>query len=82
MAVLLVVGFYLLLKEKIRDIKNEAAGRRKRSAHGWVQNEGVAPITSYVNVQHKDKSIKWKVKACDLDWSLSADNPIIEYMKK
>lgn len=81
-AILLVIGFYLLLREQIDDIKKEAAGRKKGIALIWARNEGIAPSASYVNVQYNDKSIKWKVKACDLDWSLSADNPIVEYMRK
>lgn len=42
-AILLVIGFYLLLREQIDDIKKEAAGRKKGIALIWARNEGIAP---------------------------------------
>jgi hypothetical protein len=46
---------------------------------GWKKNTGTQPCSSLVNVQLKDGTVCWRVKAEDKDWSLTADNPIMEY---
>ena len=47
---------------------------------GWRGNKGKAPNCPRVNVEMEDGKMLWNVMPNTLDWSLSAENPIVEFL--
>lgn len=46
----------------------------------WTPNEGDMPSAAKVNVVHRNGFVGWRVDPKEKDWSLTAENPIKEYM--
>ncbi|WP_240224559.1 hypothetical protein [Rheinheimera hassiensis] len=82
-AILLAIAFlgggYLWVSSTYKRHLAEISGRGDTPT-GWKKNKGSQPCSSRVNVQHKNGTVCWRVNADDKDWSLNAENPILEYM--
>ncbi|MCE2571832.1 hypothetical protein [Motilimonas eburnea] len=76
-----VKAYWEKRKEMLKEIEKKQKLAIVNSA--WVANiNGTCPENEIVSAQHASGQMSWNKRADSLDWSLAADDPIVNWLPK